>query len=121
MNAAQIDFQQIRIKHILFKSKVRSVLYGGVLDAVFFSEVGPISQWFLLIGLPKYGKEPELLSLHKTHNELLAYAHELFSLYKNGKIDQAHNGMRDVEKLSEKFQTLLTQVEKRLAAQADVV
>jgi hypothetical protein len=116
MNAAQIDFQQIRIKHILFKSKVRSVLYGGVLDRMFFSEAGPISQWFLLVGVPRYGNEHELQSMYKIHKQLLVYAHELFSLYKNGKIDDAHNGMQDLEKLSEKFLDLLAQLEKRLAA-----
>lgn len=36
MNLAQIDFQQLRIKHILYKSKVRSVLYGGDYDEAFF-------------------------------------------------------------------------------------
>ncbi len=43
MNQAQVDFQQLRIKHILFKSKVRSVLYGGSYDAEFFSPSGPLN------------------------------------------------------------------------------
>jgi hypothetical protein len=121
MNSAQVDFQQIRIKHILFKSKVRSVLYGGALDATFFSDAGPISQWFLTVGRVKYAREPELYGLHKTHNELLTNAQRLFNLYRNGSIDQAHQGMKDIEKLSDKFQELLTQIEKRMASRADVV
>ncbi|WP_033316856.1 CZB domain-containing protein [Pontibacter roseus] len=121
MNAAQVDFQQIRIKHILFKSKVRSVLYGGSFDAVFFSDSGPINQWFATVGSARYGREPELASLLKTHNELQSNALGLFSLYRNGKIDQAQNGMKDIEKLSDRFQSLLTQVESRLALKPDVV
>lgn len=121
MNSAQVDFQQVRIKHILFKSKVRSVLYGGVLDTTFFSEAGPISQWFSTVGRVKYAHEPEVYGLHKTHNELMANAHRLFSLYRNGSIDQAHQGMKDIEKLSEQFQNLLTQIEKRMALRADVI
>ncbi|MCP2045254.1 histidine kinase [Pontibacter sp. HSC-36F09] len=121
MNSAQVDLQQIRIKHILFKSKVRSVLYGGVLDSVFFSDAGPISHWFLQVGKEKYGSEPELYSLQKTHSELLTNANQLFSLYRNGSIDQAHAGMKDIEKLSDRFQELLMQLEKRLALRADMV
>ncbi|PKV75845.1 histidine kinase [Pontibacter ramchanderi] len=121
MNSAQVDFQQIRIKHILFKSKVRSVLYGGALDSVFFSDAGPISHWFLQVGKVKYGNEPELYSLQKTHSDLLSNANQLFSLYRNGSIDQAHAGMKDIEKLSDRFQELLTQMEKRLALRADTI
>ena len=121
MNAAQVDFQQIRIKHILFKSKVRSVLYGGAVDNVFFSEAGPISQWFVQIGNAKYAGEPELYTLQKTHRDLLANAQQLFSLYRSGSIDQAHAGMKDIEKLSDRFQDLLAQVEKRLALRVDLV
>jgi hypothetical protein len=121
MNSAQIDFQQIRIKHILFKSKVRSVLYGGVFDSTFFSDNGPISQWFQQVGNVKYAQEPELYSLQKTHNELLSNAKSLFNLYRNGSIDQAHLGMKDIEKLSDRFQELLNQIEKRLALRTDLV
>jgi hypothetical protein len=121
MNVAQIDLQQIRIKHILFKSKVRSVLYGGTLDSVFFSEVGPIGQWFAQVGQQKYAREPELYTLQKTHNELLSNAQRLFDMYRNGSIDQAHAGMRDIEKLSDRFQEVLSQLEKRLALKPDPV
>ncbi|PVY40119.1 histidine kinase [Pontibacter virosus] len=121
MNSAQVDFQQIRIKHILFKSKVRSVLYGGTLDSVFFSEAGPISHWFSQVGKVKYGNEPELFGLQKTHGELLSSANHLFTLYRNGSIDQAHAGMKEIEKLSDRFQELLSKIEKRLALKTDMV
>ncbi len=121
MNSAQIDLQQIRIKHILFKSKVRSVLYGGTLDNTFFSDAGPISQWFAQVGNVKYSREPELYTLQKTHNDLVANAQQLFGLYRNGNIDQAHAGIKDIEKLSDRFQEVLMQLEKRLTLRLDPV
>lgn len=121
MNAAQIDLQQIRIKHILFKSKVRSVLYGGTLDNVFFSDNGPINQWFKQVGAIKYAQEPELLALQKLHKDLSHHAQGLFALYQGGNIDQAHAGIKDIEKLSDSFQEMLSKLEKRLALRPDIV
>ena len=66
MNLAQVDFQQLRIKHILYKSKVRSVLYvyEGEYDATFFSSSSPIQEWFRTIGLKKYRQIPGMLGLY---------------------------------------------------------
>ena len=114
MNLAQLDFQQLRIKHILYKSKVRSVLYGGVYDETFFSRAGPIHQWFSTVGSVRYSHEPELHELVTVHQELNNTAHQLFSLYKGGKIDQAHEGMKSVEMTSDRFLQLLARMENRL-------
>lgn len=115
MNLAQVDFQQLRIKHILYKSKVRSVLYGGNYDAVFFSRSGPVSQWFSTVGAVRYSHEPELEQLSRVHDELNMTADELFSYYKNGKIEEAHDGLKNIEKKSEEFLSLLNRLENRLA------
>ncbi|MFC5271167.1 histidine kinase [Adhaeribacter terreus] len=114
MNSAQIDFQQLRIKHILYKSKVRSVLYGGTFDEAFFSSTGPVSYWFNDTGLPKYGLEPEMKQLAETHQELNATALNLFKLYNSGQIDQAHDGLKTIENTSEQFLGLLAQLENKL-------
>lgn len=114
MNAAQIDFQQLRIKHILYKSKVRSVLYGGTLDETFFSPAGPVSTWFTTIGLVKYFKEPGMTDLARVHQDINTTANGLFRLYKSGKIDQAHDGLRIIEKKSEEFLQHLLRLENRL-------
>jgi hypothetical protein len=114
MNLAQIDFQQLRIKHILYKSKVRSVLYGGVYDAVFFSPAGAVSQWFSTIGLPNYNHNPEMKELHNLHQEMNTIATHLFDLYKNGKIDQSHDGLKTIERKSEQFLNVLSALEVKL-------
>ncbi|MDX5347059.1 MAG: histidine kinase [Hymenobacteraceae bacterium] len=114
MNLAQIDMQQLRIKHLLFKSKVRSVLYGGNFDEIFFSNAGPVNIWFNTIGLTKYGTLPEIVQLNKLHNELLTAALQLFALYNSGKIDSAHEGLKTIEAYSDKFQELIKILEARL-------
>src|SRR5688572_305198 len=108
MNLAQVDFQQLRIKHILYKSKVRSVLYGGAFDDVFFSASGPLSQWFTTIGQHRYGREPEMKELSSLHQDLISIALQLIALYNSGKIDQAHDGMKQIDRKSEEFLNLLT-------------
>lgn len=113
MNPAQVDIQQLRIKHILFKSKVRSVLYGGNLDEEFFSSRGPINLWFSSVGTAKYSSEPEIAELYRLHQDLVMTALQLFSLYKNSKIEQAHEGLKLIDKSSERFLLLLARLESR--------
>ncbi|GAB3532629.1 hypothetical protein GCM10027443_16690 [Pontibacter brevis] len=114
MNLAQVDFQQLRIKHILYKSKVRSMLYGGAFDEAFFSRSGPIAVWFATIGLVRYINEAEMGELAKVHQELENITLSLYKLYRDGKIDEAHDGLKNVEKQSERFLALLLVLENRL-------
>ncbi|MCJ8165047.1 histidine kinase [Pontibacter sp. E15-1] len=116
MQQYQIDFQQLRIKHILFKSKVRSVLYGGKQDVDFFSQRGPIMEWFRVTGGEHYSQEPELRMLHRTHQTLTSHALQLFRVYDSGRIEQAHEGLKEIELGSEQFLTTLSQFEKRLSS-----
>jgi hypothetical protein len=113
MSPAQVDFQQLRIKHILFKSKVRSVLYGGTYDAPFFSRTGPLNTWFTAVGLIKYANLVEMQELTRVQQELDRTADQLFSLYKSGRIDQALEGLARLESRSERFLTLLAQMEAK--------
>ena len=115
MNLAQVDFQQLRIRHILYKSKVRSVLYGGTFDEVFFSASGPLNQWFTSIGQQRYGREPDMRDLTVLHQELISIALQLFALYNSGKIDQAHDGMKQIDRKSEEFLDILTRLETKLS------
>jgi hypothetical protein len=115
MEIAQVDFQQLRIKHILYKSKVRSVLYGGVFDEAFFSPAGPVCQWFNAIGLLRYGHHADMRELFQLHQQLNSSALQLIGMYRRGQIDQAHNGMKIIDQQSEQFLTTLSRLEQRLA------
>lgn len=114
MKLAQVDFQQLRIKHILYKSKVRSMLYGGAFDEAFFSRSGPVGTWFSTIGVERYASEFEMGELAKVHRELDNITLDLYRLYKNGKIDEAHEGLKSIDKQSERFLSLLLLLENRL-------
>lgn len=115
MNAAQVDIQQLRIKHILFKSKVRSILYGGLYDDAFLSDRGPINEWFRTTGVNKYGNSPELEELTRSHKLISVFVTGLLGMYQRGEIDQAHEGLRTLESKSEEFLKTLSQLEGRLA------
>jgi hypothetical protein len=114
MEAAQVDFQQLRIKHILYKSKVRSVLYGGTFEDAFFSPSGPVGQWFHTIGLPGYGQYLEMQELFHLHQQMNASALQLMGLYRRGQIDQAHDGLKILDQQSEHFLAALASLEKKL-------
>ena len=115
MNAAQTDLQQLRIKHILYKSKVRAALYGGTIDPIFFSANGQVNQWLDQVGLVKFRQEPEIRELILIQTELNATVKYLTELYKSGKIDQAHDGLSKIESQSEKFIKLVSQLESRFS------
>ncbi|OKL40648.1 histidine kinase [Pontibacter flavimaris] len=119
MNQAQVDFQQLRIKHILFKSKVRSVLYGGRKDEAFFSGSGPLSLWFSAIGRSKYVGLPEMQELIKVQQELDSASDQLFRLYGNGKIEEALAGLQKIEERSARFLELLSKLEERVSVPGD--
>ncbi|GGK83144.1 histidine kinase [Rufibacter glacialis] len=114
MNAAQSDLQQLRIKLILFKSKVRSAVYGGTPDEAFLSPGGPVSQWFSTIGGVRYAHLPEFTTMARLYKELLATANRLISLYRSGKIEEAHDGLQEIDKLAEQLTRLISSLEVRL-------
>lgn len=92
------------------------MLYGGTYDPAFFSAAGPVSQWFSATGQVKYQREPELRTLENVHQELNNAATSMYRLYSSGKIDEAHEGLKTIEKKSDHFLELLSQMEKRLAS-----
>ncbi|RNI32449.1 histidine kinase [Rufibacter immobilis] len=114
MNAVQSDLQQLRIKLILFKSKVRSAVYGGSPDHEFLSANGPVSQWFRTVGTSQYQNMPELGTMQRLYKELQTAATHLIGLYKADKIEEAHEGLRDIEKLSEQLTRVISSLEQRL-------
>ena len=114
MEISQIDFQQLRIKHLLYKSKVRSMLYGGAFDASFFSVTGPVQMWFDTVGKVKYADVPEITALAKLHSELDIATLALYRLYNDGNLEQAHDGFRNIETRSDEFLELLTNLDNRL-------
>lgn len=115
MHLAYLDFQQLRIKHIAFKSKVRAVLYGGAYDKEMFSTCNPVTVWFEEIGNAKYGNEPELFHLKRMHVHFCDVAHQLVTRYHQDLIDQAYAGLDELNELSDSFLKLLDSFQKRFS------
>ncbi|TXK36860.1 histidine kinase [Pontibacter qinzhouensis] len=116
MELAKLDFQQLRVKHIFFKTKIRALLYGGSYDEVHFSPKGLVNVWFDSVGLVRYGSEPEIQELANIHQRLNFSALTLLRQYKNGMIDQAHDGLKGIDLLSDQFLAILSKAEQRLSA-----
>ncbi|MBX0332166.1 histidine kinase [Pontibacter sp. HSC-14F20] len=114
MEAARLDFQQLRIKHILYKSKVRSFLYGGTFDKTFFSTAGPIDIWFSTVGTIRYAREPEISQLIRLHQQLTTLVLSLHKLYSSGQIEQAYDGLKEVDFKSDQFIQILSGLDERL-------
>lgn len=113
MNLVQLDIQQLRIKHILFKSKLRSVLYGGNYEEAFFTDQGPVGQWFIHVGMPRYSHIGLMQELYRVHQELNLLAKQLIALYKNSKIEEAHEGLRAIDQKSDRFQELMLHLDQQ--------
>lgn len=90
------------------------MLYGGAFDEDFFSRSGPIGVWFATIGMVRYINELEMGELAKVHRELDNITLDLYRLYRSGKIDEAHEGLKIIDKQSERFLSLLLLLENRL-------
>jgi len=103
MELAILDFQQLRIKHIAYKSKVRSVLYGGSYENGYFQNSNPVALWFIETGNLKYRHEPRFEKLKKLHQQFSKLSEELVAIYQNDLIEQAHNGLVDLNALSDLF------------------
>ncbi|GAB3197715.1 hypothetical protein ABID22_000777 [Pontibacter aydingkolensis] len=114
MDISQIDFQQLRVKHIYFKTKVRALLYGVGFDEQFFSDKSPLSVWFDTTGKQRYAGSPEIIQLARLHQELIFSARALHRQYSNGEIEQAHEAFKSINQQSERFLSILDQMEQRL-------
>ena len=72
MNNLTLDFEQARSKHLLFKSRLRSILYDIDIDEApvlshFECSVG---QWIYKHALQVYGHLPEMIELEKVHKDI---------------------------------------------------
>lgn len=112
MQTNLLDIQQGRIKHFLYKSKLRSALYGGSVDDTFFSPAGPMGEWISTIGMPKYGTAHEMRQIDRIQREMNNHASQLISLYKRGRIQEAKDGMSKIESFSEQILELFDSLEK---------
>lgn len=112
----KLDFDQAKAKHLLFKSRLRSILYGAVIDE------GPVAshyectvgKWIYGPALNDYGHIPEMHELEKVHADIHIKARELIDLYRSGKHTEARKGLESMEKVGDTLVRLLGIIEIKL-------
>jgi hypothetical protein len=120
MDITTLDFQQARIKQVLFKSRLRSVLYGvREPDAALFSlSDNPLGQWLHTVVKPKYGAYPEVREIERAIQGMLDAGQKLVKQYQRGQIEESRAGLDQVDVYAAQIERLLQSLERTTAAAA---
>lgn len=114
MALTALDFQQARVKQVLFKSRLRSVLYG-VREAeptLFQLAENPLGQWITTYLKPAYGVRPEIAGIERLLRQTLDTGQALVRQHTRGEMEQARQGLEQIERLASEIDGLLTTLEK---------
>lgn len=114
MNLSSLDFQQARIKQVLFKSRLRSVLYGvrEADDGLFVLRDNPLGQWFDTVIRPAYGTRSEAYELERALQQMLDTGKDLVKQYRRGQIEEARMGLDRVDAHAARIEGLLLALEQ---------
>lgn len=112
MDINALDYQQARIKQILFKSQLRSVLYGvrEADDALFSPQDNSLGQWLNTVVKPKYPARPEVREAERLLHQMLSTGRDLVQQYRRGQIDESRRGLSAIDGIGERFVTLMQQL-----------
>ena len=117
MDLITLDFQQARIKQILFKSQLRSVLYGvrEADEALFSPQSSALGQWLSTEVKARYPGRPEVREAERLLQQLLSTGRELATQYRQGQIEEARQGLTRVDQVGEQLVGVLQQLGTRPA------
>lgn len=109
MDSNSLDFQQARIKQILFKSQLRSVLYGvrAPDDALFSPQGNALGQWLSDVIKPKFPLRPEVREAERLLQDMLRTARGLATQYGRGQIEEARQGLTQIDRIGEQLVAVL--------------
>ena len=112
MDLNALDFQQARIKQILFKSQLRSVLYGvrEADEALFSPQNSALGQWLSAEVKPRYPARPEVREAERLLQQMLNTGRELVTQYRRGQIEESRRGLGQLDGYGEQFVNLLQQL-----------
>ena len=110
------DFESGLVKHLLFKSKLRSYLHGSG------TSQGPIrdplqctfGHWIRDRALGPYAHLPESQELNQVHMQIHEEANYLMDLYQSGAQDAALAGLPAIEQLADHITLLMRTMEGKL-------
>jgi len=118
MALSSFDFQQARVKQVLFKSRLRSVLYG-VREAepdLFSLHSSPLGQWLHQLVKPSLGTHPEVREIERVLQQMLRAGQDLATRYADGHIEESRAGLDQINTYSDNIDALLTQLERNTVA-----
>ena len=117
MHTVQLDFQEAKTKHLQFKSRLRAILFGEILEdenPVISHDECPVGKWIYKHALSAYPQMIEIYTLEKVHQQIHAIARQLVNLYKAGEIDVARKGLSEIEAVGDKLIYTLELVENKI-------
>ena len=116
MPLSPFDFQQARVKQVLFKSRLRSVLYGvrEAEAALFAYAENPLGQWIQTVLKPAFGNQPAVRELENTLQQMLRTGLDLANRYQRGLIEEARAGLEQVNTFAAQIENQLISLESNL-------
>ena len=113
------DFESGLVKHLLFKSKLRSYLYGSG------TSQGPIrdpaqcnfGHWIQDRALGPYAHLPESRELDRLHVRIHQEANRLMDMHARGQVEPALAALPAVESLADQITALMRTMEQKLRRQ----
>jgi len=116
MDLSTLDFQQARIKQVLFKSRLRSVLYG-VREAepdLFDASQNPLGQWIQTVLKPRFGMHAGVRDLERALQQMLDKGRELATQYQRGQIEEARAGLEQIDEYARRIELTLQALEREI-------
>ncbi len=112
----KLDFEQARSKHLLFKTRLRSILYGVIIDEgpVVSHYECTVGKWIYGHALQTYAHIPEMHQMEQVHAQLHIVARKLVEIYKEGNIEEAKKGLDGMEIIADEMIDLLSVVESKV-------
>ncbi|WP_188547194.1 CZB domain-containing protein [Hymenobacter qilianensis] len=114
------EFEMAQVRHLLFKSKLRSALYGsGTAEApIRDAQVCALGVWIRERALVAYAHLPESRELDKAHQQIHKEASRLLDLRQTGQVEQAIAGLSSVQGYVDEIARLLRTMEQKLRAES---
>lgn len=92
------------------------MLYGSAVDASLLSHrENALGQWLYNHALQKYSGISELKDLERLHINILVKAQNLVDMYKSGKIEEARDGLRNLDSGELELNNLLDKIAQKVA------
>lgn len=110
------EFDGARIKHLHFKSKLRSFLYGsGTAEAPIRDPLQcSFGQWITSYVLARFGQLSESRELDAVHTNIHLEANRLMDMAQRGQQDEAIAGLAEINRLADQIAQLLRTLEAKI-------